>query len=249
MTGVASASRPKGPGPRPAGRPAALPARPVLAPSILSADFARLADEIAAVEAAGAGLLHLDVMDGHFVPNLTIGPPVVEAVNRVTGLPLDVHLMIEEPDRYIERFARAGADLISVHQEAVPHLHRTVAHIRECGALAGVALNPSTPIATLQEILPDLDFVLIMSVNPGFGGQRFIPSSLAKIAALREMIRQARSAARIEVDGGVGPDNAEELLRHGAGILVAGSAVFGGGDPGRRAGELVSLLERARRRG
>ena len=245
---MASASRNKPTEPRPAGRPSRLPAVPALAPSILSADFAHLADAIAAVEAAGAGLLHLDVMDGHFVPNLTIGPPVVEAINRVTGLPLDVHLMIEEPDRYIERFAKAGADMISVHQEAVPHLHRTVGLIRECGAAAGVALNPSTPITTLQEILPELDYVLIMSVNPGFGGQRFIPASLPKIASLRALIRQAGCAARIEVDGGVGPDNAEDLLRHGAEILVAGSAVFDGRDPGGRARGLIELLERSRRR-
>ena len=246
---MASASRNKPTGPRPAGHPSRLPATPALAPSILSADFAHLADEIAAVEGAGAGLLHLDVMDGHFVPNLTIGPPVIEAINRVTELPLDVHLMIEEPDRYIERFAKAGADMISVHQEAVPHLHRTVGLIRECGAAAGVALNPSTPITTLQEILPELDFVLIMSVNPGFGGQRFIPASLQKIASLRALIRQAGCAARIEVDGGVGPDNAADLLRHGAEILVAGSAVFDGRDPAQRARDLVGLLERARRRG
>jgi ribulose-phosphate 3-epimerase len=223
-----------------------LPRGPALAPSLLSADFARLADDIAAVARAGVDLLHVDVMDGHFVPNLTLGPPAVESINRVTDLPLDVHLMIEEPDRYIERFVRAGADLISVHQEAVPHLHRTVHLIRECGALAGVALNPATPLSVLQEILPDLDFVLLMSVNPGFGGQRFIPSVLPKVGALRRMLDAAGASARIEVDGGVGPDNIGALLEHGAHILVAGSAIFDGGDPEGRARALASRLGRAR---
>ncbi|HEU4402696.1 MAG TPA: ribulose-phosphate 3-epimerase, partial [Candidatus Polarisedimenticolia bacterium] len=171
---------------------------PALAASILSADFAHLADQIAAAEAGGARLFHLDVMDGHFVPNLTIGPPIVESIRKVTDRPLDVHLMIEEPDRFIERFARAGADMISVHQEAVPHLHRTIGLIRDCGAAAGVALNPSTPASLLQEVLPDLDFVLVMSVNPGFGGQRFIPSSLAKVTAVRRMIHTSGGRARIE---------------------------------------------------
>ncbi len=223
-----------------------LPGSPALAPSLLSADFARLADEIAAVERGGADLLHIDVMDGHFVPNLTIGLPVVESINRVTDLPLDVHLMIEEPDRYIERFAGAGADLISVHQEAVPHLHRTVQRIRECGAAAGVALNPATPLAMLHEILRDLDYVLLMSVDPGFGGQRFIPSTLSKVETLRRMLDAAGSGARIEVDGGVGADNIGELLRNGAQIFVAGSAIFDGRDPERRTRSLASLLGRAR---
>jgi ribulose-phosphate 3-epimerase len=231
---------------KPATRRARLPEGPVLAPSILSADFAHLADDIAAAEAGGAGLFHLDVMDGHFVPNLTIGPPVVEAIDRVTDRPLDVHLMIEEPDRYLERFAAAGADMISVHQEAVRHLHRTIAYIRECGALAGVALNPSTPLSTLHEVLPDLDYVLVMSVNPGFGGQRFIPSSMVKVRALRRLIDEAGCRARIEVDGGVGPDNIAELRRSGAEIFVAGSAVFTGGNPRRRARQLVALLNRVR---
>ncbi len=222
---------------------------PVLAPSILTADFGRLADEIAAAEAGGARLFHLDVMDGHFVPNLTMGPSVVDAVNRATDRPLDVHLMIEEPDRYIERFAEAGADLISVHQEAVPHLHRTVHLIHDCGAAAGVALNPATPIGVLEAILPQLDYVLLMSVNPGFGGQRFIPSVLPKIAALKDRIHQSGSRAAIEVDGGVGPDNIVQILEAGAGILVAGSAVFDGRDPRARARALVSLLAGARRRG
>ncbi len=232
---------------RPSAAATRLPQVPALAPSILAADFAHLADEIAAVEAGGAGLLHLDVMDGHFVPNLTIGLPVVEAINRVTDLPLDVHLMIEEPDLYIERFARAGADMISVHQEAVPHLHRTITYIRDCGAAAGVALNPSTPLTALQEILGELDYVLLMSVNPGFGGQRFIPAVLPKVAALRRTIDAAGYGARIEVDGGVGPENITDLLRKGAEIFVAGAAVFDGRDPRKRARALASLLERARR--
>jgi ribulose-phosphate 3-epimerase len=222
-----------------------LPASPALAPSILSADFARLGEEIAAAGKGGAGLLHLDVMDGHFVPNLTIGPPVVAAIDRVTDLPLDVHLMIESPDSFIEAFVRAGADMISVHQEAVRHLHRTVGLIRDCGASAGVALNPATPIASLQEILPDIDYVLLMSVNPGFGGQRFIPAVMSKVEHLRSMIAAAGLSVRIEVDGGVGPGNAEELVRRGADYLVAGSAVFGGGNPEGRARALASILARA----
>ena len=225
------------------------PELPALAPSILSADFTHLADQIAAATEGGARLLHLDVMDGHFVPNMTIGPAVVESIDRTTDLPLDVHLMIEEPDRYIERFARAGADWISVHQEAVAHLHRTIHQIRECGAAAGVAINPSTPISTLSEILPEIDYVLVMSVNPGFGGQKFIPSTLDKIAALKRMIDTSGARARIEVDGGVGPENAADLVRQGAEILVAGSAVFDGGDPSRRARRLVDILSQPRRRG
>jgi len=231
------------------GGPAArLPETPALAPSILTADFGHLADQIAAAEAGGARLFHLDVMDGHFVPNLTIGPVIVEAIDRLTARPLDVHLMIEQPDRYIERFARAGADMISIHQEAVPHLHRTVQLIRECGAAPGVALNPSTPIGALEEILPDLDYVLLMSVNPGFGGQRFIPSVMAKVAALRQRVDESGEKTWIEVDGGVGPDNIVALRENGADILVAGSAVFDGRDPKERARALAALLERARRR-
>ena len=224
-----------------------LPSVPALAPSILSADFARLGEAIAAAESGGARLLHLDVMDGHFVPNLTIGPPVVKSVRRVTGLPLDVHLMIEEPDRYIEQFARAGANMISVHQETVQHLHRTVCYIKECGAAAGVALNPSTPLTLLDDILPDLDFVLLMSVNPGFGGQRFISSIMAKVTALRRRIDGSGCGARIEVDGGIGPDNISDLARAGADIFVTGSAVFDGGEPERRTRGLVTLLQQARR--
>jgi len=226
---------------------ARLPALPALAPSILTADFAHLADEIAAAEAGGAGLFHLDVMDGHFVPNLTIGPLIVETIDRLTGLPLDVHLMIERPDQYIERFARAGADMISVHQEAAPHLHRTVQLIRNCGAAAGVALNPSTPLAALDEILPDLDYVLLMSVDPGFGGQRFIPQVMEKIAGLRRRIDESGAKAKIEVDGGVGADNIVAVRERGADIVVAGSAVFDGRDPRGRARALADLVKQTRR--
>jgi ribulose-phosphate 3-epimerase len=231
----------------PKGARPALPDGPALAPSILAADFARLGEEIAAVTAGGARLLHLDVMDGHFVPNLTIGPPVVAAIDRVTRLPLDVHLMIEQPDRYIERFVKAGADMVSVHQEAVPHLHRTVALIRECGAAAGVALNPATPVAALEEILPDVDYVLLMSVNPGFGGQSFIPAVLRKVEELRGRIARAGLDVRIEVDGGVGPGNAADLVARGADYLVAGTAVFDGRDPEGRTRALSAIVERARR--
>lgn len=230
------------------GRPrASLPAFPALAPSLLTADFGRLADEVAAAEAGGASMFHLDVMDGHFVPNLTLGPIVVEAVGRVTRLPLDVHLMIERPDSFIERFVAAGADWISVHQEAVPHLHRTVHLIRDAGALAGVALNPATPLAVLDGILPDLDYVLLMSVNPGFGGQRFIAPVLDKVRALRRTLDGAGVRARIEVDGGVGPDNIAQLRDAGADVLVAGSAVYDGRDPKGRAGALSDLLRAPRR--
>jgi len=203
-----------------------------LAPSILSADFGRLAEEVRAVEAAGADLIHVDVMDGHFVPNLTIGPTVVEAVRRVTRLPLDVHLMIEEPQRYIPDFVRAGADWVSVHVEACPHLHRVVQMIREQGARAGVVLNPATPLSALDAILDAVDFVLLMSVNPGFGGQAFIPSVLPKIAALRQRLDQEGLDVALEVDGGIKVDNAEAVARAGADILVAGSAVFGSPDYG-----------------
>jgi len=219
-----------------------MPAGASLAPSLLSADFTRLGEEIAAVTQGGARLLHLDVMDGHFVPNLTIGPPVVASVRKVTDLALDVHLMIEEPDRYIERFVEAGADMISVHQETVPHLHRTVALIRSLGAAAGVAVNPATPIGVLEEILPDLDYVLVMSVNPGFGGQSFIPSAVPKVAALHRMIQARAAAARIEVDGGVGADNIMALFEAGAELFVAGAAVFDGKDPRRNAAALAARI-------
>jgi len=217
----------------------------ILAPSVLSSDFGVLAEQVRAVEKGGAGAIHLDVMDGHFVPNLTIGPVVVKAVDRITALPLDVHLMIEEPDRYLEAFREAGADWISVHVEAVTHLHRTVCRIREIGASPGVVLNPATPLAALEEILEYADFVLLMSVNPGFGGQAFIPSVLRKVEALREMIRRRGLKTGIEVDGGVGVENAGDLVRAGAGILVAGNAVFGEGDPSQNARSLLEAMREA----
>lgn len=202
-----------------------------IAPSILSADFARLAEGVAVVETAGADLLHVDVMDGHFVPNITIGVPVVKALRRVTQLPLDVHLMITDPDRYLEAFAEAGAAMMSVHVETVPHLHRTLSRIRQLGCKAGAAINPSTPISSLSEVAEQLDYVVVMSVNPGFGGQQFIPRSLTKIAALRAWLDAANPAAQIEVDGGVDPGNARALVQAGAGILVAGASVFAQADP------------------
>jgi ribulose-phosphate 3-epimerase len=197
-----------------------------IAPSILSADFSRLGDDIQAVDRAGADYIHVDVMDGHFVPNITIGPLVVDALRKVTQKPLDVHLMIENPDLYIPEFARAGADIITVHQEAVPHLHRTIQLIKSLGKKAGVSLNPGTPVETLDVILDDLDLVLVMSVNPGFGGQSFIPSALDKIRALRRQITQRGLATELEVDGGVKIDNIREVVAAGADVLVAGSAVF-----------------------
>jgi ribulose-phosphate 3-epimerase len=202
-------------------------AQPILiAPSILSADFARLAEEIAAVEQAGADLLHVDVMDGHFVPNLTVGPPIIESLKKVTKLPLDVHLMITNADAFIPDFVDAGADYLTVHVEACPHLHRTIQSIKERGIKAGVTLNPATPISSLQDILGDVDLVLVMSVNPGFGGQKFIPSVLKKIADARAMLDRINSHALLEVDGGVKVDNTREIVAAGATTLVAGSAIF-----------------------
>ena len=209
-----------------------------IAPSILSADFARLGEEVQAVARAGADYIHVDVMDGHFVPNLTIGPLVVEAVRKVTDLPLDVHLMIEAPDRYIADFASAGADLITVHQEAVPHLHRTVQLIKSLGKRAGVSINPATPSSTLDVILDDLDLVLVMTVNPGFGGQGFIASGLAKIAALRREIDRRGLTVELEVDGGVKIDNIGRIAAAGADVFVAGSAVFSSADYAATIGEL-----------
>lgn len=201
--------------------------RPTLiAPSILSADFAHLADEVAAVERGGADLLHVDVMDGHFVPNLTVGPPIVESLKKVTKLPLDCHLMMTNADAFIDEFAAAGADYLTVHVEACPHLHRTVQVIKERGVKAGVTLNPATSLHTIEEILPEVDLVLIMSVNPGFGGQKFITSCLQKIVTTRQMIDRARSRALLEVDGGIKVDNAAQILAAGADVLVAGSAIF-----------------------
>jgi ribulose-phosphate 3-epimerase len=198
-----------------------------IAPSILSADFSRLGDEIRAIEVGGADYVHVDVMDGHFVPNITIGPLVVEAVRKVTDLPLDVHLMIENPDQYIPDFAKAGADIITVHYEAVPHLHRTVQLIHSLGKKAGVSLNPATPVSSLEVILDELDLVLLMSVNPGFGGQNFIPSCLPKIEALRKEIDRRGLHVELEIDGGVKPANIGAIAGAGADVFVAGSAVFG----------------------
>ncbi|HWR16185.1 MAG TPA: ribulose-phosphate 3-epimerase [Terriglobales bacterium] len=216
-----------------------------LAPSILAADFARLADEIHAAEAGGAAVLHLDVMDGHFVPNLTIGPPVVKSVRKVTRLPLDCHLMIENPDLYIPAFADAGADWISVHQETCIHLHRTVELIKQHDCLAGVVLNPSTPLETLAEILEFVDYVLIMSVNPGFGAQKFIPQSLDKLRRLATMRSRRGLNFRIEVDGGVAMDTVGDIVRAGAEVLVAGNAVFGTGNPKEEAQKLIKAATEA----
>jgi len=201
-----------------------------ISPSILSADFARLGDEIRAIERGGADYVHVDVMDGHFVPNITIGPLVVDAVKKITNLPLDVHLMIENPDLYIPDFAKAGADIITVHQEAVPHLHRTVQLIKGLGRKAGVSINPATPASTLEMILAELDLVLVMTVNPGFGGQSFIESCLPKIRELRQQIETRGLAVELEVDGGVKIDNIGRVAAAGADVFVAGSAVFGTAD-------------------
>lgn len=197
-----------------------------IAPSILSADFAKLGEEIKSVETGGADMIHVDVMDGHFVPNITIGPLIVEAIRPVTKLPLDVHLMIENPDQYIEAFAKAGADYITVHVEACPHLHRTIHHIKSFGVKAGVVLNPATPVDTIQHIIEDVDLVLLMSVNPGFGGQKFIPAVLPKITQLKEMIDEKGLDVEIEIDGGVNEETARLCVEAGATILVAGSAVY-----------------------
>ena len=197
-----------------------------IAPSILSADFSKLGDEIKSVEEAGADWIHVDVMDGHFVPNITIGPLVVEATRRVTSLPIDVHLMIENPDRYIKDFAKAGADLISVQVEACVHLNRTIQMIKESGLRAGVVLNPSTPLSSIEWIIEEVDFIMIMSVNPGFGGQNFIPNSLDKVGALRKMIRDRGLAALIEIDGGVNEKTIKNISDAGVDVFVAGSAIF-----------------------
>ena len=203
----------------------------ILAPSILASDLGRLADPIAAVERGGAGVIHVDVMDGRFVPNITLGPAVVEACRRATRLPVDVHLMIESAERYLDAFVDAGASSVSVHVEALPHLQRALDHLRKRGAGAGVALNPSTPIGWLEEILPEADFALVMSVNPGFAGQTFLPPSLDKIRRLREAVRARGLPTRIQVDGGIHTGNIRSVVEAGVEIVVVGAAAFGGGDP------------------
>jgi len=198
-----------------------------ISPSILSADFSRLGEQVTAAEAAGADYIHVDVMDGHFVPNITIGPLVVRGVRRATSLPLDVHLMIESPERYVAEFCDAGANGLTVHVETCPHLHRTVQQIKELGCWAGVTLNPSTPVTSLEEILPYVDLVLVMTVNPGFGGQSFIETMLAKIQRIRRMLDELGSHADLEVDGGIDPHTTPRVVRAGANVLVAGNAIFG----------------------
>ena len=210
-----------------------------IAPSILSADFTRLADEIAAVESGGAKMLHVDVMDGHFVPNITIGLPVVKSLRKATKLEIDAHLMIEEPGRYAVQFVEAGADMVSVHVEADVHLQRTLVAIREAGGKAGIAINPATPLAALEEALPYADFVLLMSVNPGFGGQSFIPTSLDKLRRLKGMITDRGLDTKIEIDGGIDALNISEIVKAGADFIVAGSAVYGHGDPTSAVRELI----------
>jgi len=216
-----------------------------LAPSILSADFARLGDEVRAAGEGGGSVIHVDIMDGHFVPNLTIGPPVVKSLRQVTKLPLDCHLMIDNPDEFIPVFAEAGADWISVHQEVCRHLDRTLHHIKDHDCLAGVVINPATPVETLSEVLEIVDYVLVMSVNPGFGAQQFIPSTLHKMRRLAEIRRQRGLNYRIEVDGGVALDTVADVVRAGAEILVAGNAVFGNGDPKKNAEALLKAATEA----
>jgi ribulose-phosphate 3-epimerase len=210
-----------------------------IAPSILSADFTKLADEIAAVEAGGAKVLHVDVMDGHFVPNITIGLPVVKSLRKATKLTIDTHLMIEEPNRYAVKFVEAGADMVSVHVEADVHLQRTLVAIREAGAKAGIAINPATPLSAIEEALPYADFVLLMSVNPGFGGQSFIPTSVDKLRRLKKMISDRGLATKIEIDGGIDASNIAEIVQSGAEIIVAGSAVYGRGNATEAVRELI----------
>ena len=210
-----------------------------IAPSILSADFTRLAEEIRAIETGGATILHFDVMDGRFVPNITVGLPVLKSVRRATEMTIDCHLMIAEPNRYAAEFVKAGADMVSVHVEADTHLQRTLTSIREAGGQAGVAINPTTPLGVLEEALPHVDFVLLMSVNPGFGGQKFISTSLDKLRRLRRMIDERGLSVRIEIDGGIDAGNIKEIIEAGAEIIVAGSAVFGGGKPTEAVRELI----------
>lgn len=209
-----------------------------IAPSILSADFSRLDEEIKAVERGGAAILHVDVMDGHFVPNITVGLPVVKSIAAATKLPIDAHLMISEPGRYAEQFVRAGANMVSVHIEADAHVHRTLASIKAAGAQAGVVLNPATPVGSLEEALAFADYVLVMSVNPGFGGQSFIPTSIEKVRRLKSMIEERKLSTRIEIDGGIDSGNIAAVVDAGAEIIVAGSAIFGTSDPERAVREL-----------
>ena len=216
-----------------------------LAPSILSADFARLAEQVRAASEGGGTVIHVDVMDGHFVPNLTVGPPLVKSLRKVTDLPLDCHLMIENPDQFIPEFVEAGADWISVHQEACRHLNRTLHLIRSHDAQAGVVINPATPVDTLSEVLEIVDYVLVMSVNPGFGGQKFIPETVRKIRRLADLRSQRGLNYRIEVDGGIALDTVAEVVRAGAEILVAGNAVFGQGDPKTNAQKLLKAATEA----
>jgi ribulose-phosphate 3-epimerase len=216
-----------------------------IAPSILAADFAALGHAISAVERGGADLIHVDVMDGHFVPNITIGVPVVQSLRRIAKVPLDVHLMIEEPDRYIEAFVKAGAAMVSVHVEVLPHLHRTVQAIKALGAKAGVVLNPATPAASLHDIAGDVDYVLVMSVNPGFGGQTFIPRSESKVREVRALLDRAGNRAPIEIDGGIDQHNVARVVAAGAEIIVAGSAVFHTQDPERATRELKAAANAA----
>jgi ribulose-phosphate 3-epimerase len=216
-----------------------------IAASILAADFAALGHAVAVAERGGADLIHVDVMDGHFVPNITIGPPVVKALKRVARLPLDVHLMIEDPDRYIPAFAEAGASRLNVHVEVLPHLHRTIQFIKSFGVRAGVAINPGTPVVALEEIAGDVEQVLVMSVNPGFGGQTFIARSESKVRAIRELLRRAGSRAPISVDGGVEPHNAAQIVAAGADILVAGTAIFGRPDPAQAIHDLRAAASAA----
>jgi ribulose-phosphate 3-epimerase len=216
-----------------------------LAPSILAADFARLGEQVCSAGQGGASVIHVDIMDGHFVPNLTLGPPVVKSLRKVTALPLDCHLMIENPDEFIPAFADAGANWMSVHQEVCLHLNRTLHLIKSHGCLAGVVINPATPVSTLEEVLDIADYVLVMSVNPGFGAQKFIPSTLHKMRRLAEIRSQRGLNFRIEVDGGVAHDTVADVVRAGAEILVAGNAVFGSGDPKKNAQELLQAAMEA----
>jgi ribulose-phosphate 3-epimerase len=216
-----------------------------IAPSLLSADFGRLAEEVGAVEKAGADLLHVDIMDGRFVPNITIGPPVVAAIKRCAKLPLDVHLMIVEPERYIESFADAGADVLTVHAEATPHLQRAVARVRELGKKAGVSLNPSTSLSAIEWVLTDIDMVLLMTVNPGFGGQEYLPSMTGKIELLRSQLVRSGLSVDIEVDGGIKTDNVAEVVRAGANVIVSGSGIFKTKDYGKTISAMRDNIRKA----